>query len=62
MAWTCSSTSPEIAVSGDSVEVIYSEHFFEHLNYPSFADSNAFAGLELASYHELASYQNEVLF
>lgn len=30
------------------VEVIYSEHFFEYLNYPSFADSNAFAGLELS--------------
>src|SRR5262249_23423622 len=40
----------------DSVEVIYSEHFFEHLNYPSFADSNAFAGLELSG------YQSEVLF
>jgi predicted SAM-dependent methyltransferase len=40
----------------DSVEVIYSEHFFEHLNYPSFADSGAFAGLELSG------YQSEVLF
>jgi len=40
----------------DSVEVIYSEHFFEHLNYPSFADSNAVAGLELSG------YQSEVLF
>jgi predicted SAM-dependent methyltransferase len=40
----------------DSVEVIYSEHFFEHLNYPGFADSNAFAGLELSG------YQSEVLF
>jgi predicted SAM-dependent methyltransferase len=40
----------------DSVEVIYSEHFFEHLNYPSFADSNGFAGLELSG------YKSEVLF
>jgi predicted SAM-dependent methyltransferase len=38
------------------VEVIYSEHFFEHLNYPSFADSGALAGLELSG------YQSEVLF
>ena len=29
----------------DSVEFIYSEHFFGHLNYPSFAESNGFAGL-----------------
>lgn len=40
----------------DSVEVIYSEHFFEHLNYPSFADSNAFGGVELSG------YRSEVLF
>jgi len=40
----------------DSVEVIYSEHFFEHLNYPSLADSNGFAGLELSG------NRSEVLF
>ena len=40
----------------ESVEVIYSEHFFEHLNYPSLADSNAYGGLELYG------YQSEALF
>lgn len=39
----------------DSVEVICSEHFFEHLNYPGFADSNAFAGLELSGYQSEVS-------
>ena len=39
----------------ESVEVIYSEHFLEHLNYPSFADSHAYGG------PELHGYQSEVL-